>query len=180
MSRLRSPISKVGMLLIPLLISCSAYPPTGNTTEEIRPYSYLRVVKSNEVNKFGNPLFILSVYENGVHKSDFKTVIGRAYTQNLNRNIPGNHSPLPNGKYSIDTNWVYSPTYEIGQKFWPIEPNFSTRRSEFGFHLDPSFERDPKEDGTAGCIGLITVQDRENLFNFIKTTKPRYLEVSIK
>ena len=187
MSLLRSQISKVGMLCMPLLISCSVYPPNGNSTNividnthEIRPYSYLRVVKSNEVNKFGNPIFILSMYENGEHKGDLRTVIGRTYSQNLDRNIPGNRSPLPNGQYTIDNRWYYSDIPEAGEQFWPIEPNFYTRRSAFGFHLDPSFEKNPKEDGTDGCIGLTNVQDRSTLFNFIKTTKPRYLEVTIK
>ena len=186
MSFLRSQISKVGVLCIPLLISCSVYPPNGNSTNivdnahEIRPYSYLRVVKSNEVNKFGNPIFILSMYENGKHKGDLRTVIGRTYSQNLDRNIPGNRSPLPNGQYTIDNRWYYSDIPEAGEQFWPIEPNFYTRRSAFGFHLDPSFEKNPKEDGTDGCIGLTNVQDRSTLFNFIKTTKPRYLEVTIK
>jgi hypothetical protein len=188
MSLLRSQISKVGMLCMPLLISCSVYPPNGNSTNividnthEIRPYSYLRVVRSNEVNKFGNPIFILSMYENGEHKGDLRTVIGRSYSQNLDRRIPGNKSPLPNGQYSIDSRWYYSDIPEAGEQFWPIEPkNFNTIRSAFGFHLDPSFEKNPKDDGTDGCIGLITVQDRATLFNFIQTSKPRYLEVSIE
>lgn len=176
----RSQISKIGILCIPLLISCSVYPPMGNATDKIKPYSYLTVEKSNEVNKFGNPIFKVSIYENGVNKGNFKTVIGRSDTQNLNRSIPGNQSPLPNGQYSIDRNWVYSPTYEIGEKFWPIYPLFNTRRSDFGFHLDPSFEKDKKEDGTAGCIGMLSVEDRDKLFDFIARTQPRYLEVNIK
>jgi hypothetical protein len=172
-------LTRMGLLLIPLL-GCASYPPRGITTEEIRPYSYLRVVKSDEVNKFGNPIFILSMYANGEHKGDLKTVIGRAYSQNRDRNIPGNKSPLPNGKYTVDNRWYYSDIPEAGEQFWPIEPTFYTRRSAFGFHLDPSFEKDPKEDGTDGCIGLMNVKDRSTLFNFIQTTKPRYLEVSIK
>ena len=167
-------------ILLPLLFGCSAYPPKGVATEVVRQYSYLRVERSTEVNKFGNPIFILSMYENGEHKGDLKTVIGRSYSQNLDRNIPGNRSPLPNGQYTIDNRWYYSDIPEAGEQFWPIEPNFQTRRSAFGFHLDPSFEKNPKEDGTDGCIGLTNVQDRATLFNFIKITKPRYLEVNIK
>ena len=163
-----------------MMIGCSVYPPVVNATDKIRPYSYLKVVKSNEVNKFGNPIMVLSMYENGIHSGDLKTVIGRANTQYLDRNIPGNHSPLPDGKYSVDRNWVYSSTYEIGEKFLPIYPLFNTRRSEFGFHIDPSYEKSLKEDGTAGCIGIITIEDRDKLFNFIAKTQPRYLEVNIK
>lgn len=173
------------VLMMLSLLGCSTYPPAGNadivvTSHKIRPYSYLKVVKSDEVNKFKNPIYILSMYRNGTHEGDLKTVIGRTYSQNLDRNIPGNKSPLPDGKYTIEHRWYYSDIPEAGEQFWPIEPNFQTRRSAFGFHLDPSFEKDPKEDGTDGCIGLMNVQDRSTLFNFIQTTKPRYLEVSIK
>jgi len=165
-------------------------PPEGITLEVIPPpleqeevaavnYPFLVMRPTGKTNNFGNPIFEVAMFANGKLQHRVLTVSGRAHTQTRSRNVAGNEAPLPNGKYRVSTNVIPGTHPEVGGRFLPITPMFSTNRSALGFHVDPSFNRDPKEDGTSGCIGTTTVAERDLLFDFVRRYKPQYLQVNI-
>jgi L,D-transpeptidase catalytic domain len=142
----------------------------------------LRLLKKTEqgFNKLGNPIYTVELYMNGKIINSFNAVSGRAHTQNLNRNRSGNHSPLPDGVYSVSSSLTDGTVYEVGGKFLPITPRFSTSRSALGIHYDPSYNKNNGEDGTSGCIALTTRADRDLVYNFILKNKVKTLVVEIQ
>ena len=138
-------------------------------------------------NKYGNPIYLLHLCVGGQERRSFEIVTGRNFTQLKNRNQSGTHSPLPNGKYRVSTALTPGTLAEVGrvdglgvrQPFLPISPMFSTGRSALGIHVDPSFNRDPKEDGTSGCIGLTNPADFKSLWSNIQHYQIRDLQVAI-
>ncbi len=85
------------------------------------------IQQGTEVNSQGNPIYDVSVITGGNTKV-FKTLSGRAWSQDLDRNISGNSSPSPSGEYVIKQETIgYHP--ETGGVFLPYEPLFETQRS---------------------------------------------------
>ncbi|MGL5878166.1 MAG: L,D-transpeptidase [Xenococcaceae cyanobacterium] len=142
----------------------------------------LRLVKdlSGRKNQFGNPIYLLEAYLNANKQYNLDTVSGRANTQDLDRHKSGTEAPLPEGNYWISSTTVSGTIPEVGGRFLAVEPRFKTGRTALGIHYDPSFEKDKKEDGTSGCIGLTTKADRDKIFSFVKQYKPQLLIVNIK
>ena len=138
-------------------------------------------------NKYGNPIYLLHVCVGGKERRSFEIVTGRNFTQHKNRNQSGTHSPLPNGKYRMSNALTQGMVVEVGrvdglsvrQPFLPISPMFSTGRSALGIHLDPSYNIDPKEDGTSGCIGLTNAADFKSRWANIQQYQIRDLQVAI-
>jgi hypothetical protein len=138
-------------------------------------------------NKYGNPIYILHLCAGGREEKSYKIITGRSFTQQKNRNQSGTHSPLPNGKYRISSGLTQGMMVEVGrvnglsvsQPFLPISPMFSTGRSALGIHVDPSYNKDPKEDGTSGCIGLTNPADFKALWSDINQYQIRDLQVAI-
>ena len=138
-------------------------------------------------NKYGNPIYILHLCVGGKEQKSYEIVTGRSFTQQKNRNQSGTHSPLPNGKYRMSSGLTQGTLVEVGkvsglnvsQPFLPISPMFGTGRSALGFHVDPSYNKDPKEDGTSGCIGLTTSADFKSLWSDINQYQIRDLQVAI-
>ena len=141
--------------------------------------AYLLLVPANIHNRFGNPIYRLEMYVGDRLVDSVSAVSGRAKTQLADRNKPGTESPLPNGKYWIARSPIPSNQHEVGGKFLAIEPTFPTKRKDLGIHVDPSFNRDPKEDGTQGCIGTTTVLERDMVYNFVINYRPTHLDVKI-
>lgn len=138
-------------------------------------------------NKYNNPIYPMYLCVGGKEVKSYQIVTGRNFTQQRNRNQSGTQSPLPNGKYRVGTALTPGLLVEVGkveglgvrQPFLPISPLFNTGRSALGFHVDPSYNKDPKEDGTSGCIGLITSADFKSLWADIKNYQIRDLQVAI-
>jgi L,D-transpeptidase catalytic domain len=138
-------------------------------------------------NKYGNPIYTLHLCVGGKERRSYEIVTGRSFTQQKNRNQSGTHSPLPNGKYRMSSGLTQGMVVEVGrvdglsvsQPFLPISPLFGTGRSALGIHVDPSYNRDPKEDGTSGCIGLTNPADFKSLWSEIKQYQVRDLQVAI-
>ncbi len=139
----------------------------------------LVLTPSSTVNRYGNPIYKLTVIVNGVVMAELDTVAGRAHTQSKNRHVAGTEAPPPNGRYRVNRYARASNEHEVGGKFLDITPLFNTGRSALGFHVDPSFEKNRKEDGTAGCIATTTVADRDLLYKLINRYNIQLLEVSI-
>jgi L,D-transpeptidase catalytic domain len=138
-------------------------------------------------NKYSNPIYPMYLCVGGKEVKSYQIVTGRNFTQQRNRNQSGTQSPLPNGKYRVGTALTPGLLAEVGkveglgirQPFLPISPLFNTGRSALGFHVDPSYNKDPKEDGTSGCIGLTTSADFKSLWADIKRYQIRDLQVAI-
>jgi hypothetical protein len=171
------PLAALGAAM--LLTTACASAPTKISAAPVQTPSFLRAVGTGESNRFGNPLIRVEMYAEGQLQGSVLAVSGRAHTQNRNRHIAGTEAPLPDGLYTVDNQVYPSTNPQTAGQFLPIWPQFPTGRTELGFHLDPSYNIDPKEDGTQGCIGFTTAADRAKLFGWISKHKPRYLEVNL-
>jgi hypothetical protein len=140
---------------------------------------------SNPKNRFNNPIYKLTAYRSHTASYEFKldAVTGRGNTQNRNRYQSNTEAPLPDGSYSVIPTVVKGTIAEVGGTMVPIFPksgfNPRMRRTALGIHWDPSFDRDPKEDGTSGCIGMTNRKDYQLVRDFILKYHPRSLEVRI-
>jgi hypothetical protein len=138
-------------------------------------------------NKYGNPIYTLHLCVGGKEIKNYQIVSGRNFTQTKNRHQSGTHSPLPDGKYRMSKNLTQGTLAEVGrvsglgfsQPFLPISPLFGTSRSALGIHVDPSYNRDPKEDGTSGCIGITNTADFKALWADINRYQIKDLQVAI-
>jgi hypothetical protein len=147
------------------------------------PFSgnYLRLVRDLDkgTNDLGNPIYTLEIYIDGELERKFNAVSGTKRSQKTDRNIGNNNAPLPDGLYDVN-NWItMSDIREVDRTFVGIRPKFKTNRNDLGIHLDPSFNKRNGYDGTSGCIGLTTPEDRDALNNFIIKHHPRNLIVNI-
>ena len=142
--------------------------------------SFMTLTPTGQTNALNNPLYQLRLYADGKLIHSFITVSGRTYTQERNRHQSGTEAPLPDGKYTVAPASIPGAIAEAGERFLPIQPQFKTRRTALGFHVDPSFEQNNGEDGTAGCIGLVSKEDLNQLLSFVATHKPKYLDVKIQ
>jgi hypothetical protein len=157
---------------------------TGKIATNSRPPfagNYLRLVKETRqgTNQIGNPIYTLEAYVNGVKYQSFKAVSGTATTQNRDRDVANIFAPLPDGLYKV-SNWVApSNVTDVGNTFIGIYPQFTTERTALGIHQDVSFNKRNGRDGTAGCIGLVSIADRDAVNSFVNKYQPRNLIVSI-
>jgi hypothetical protein len=137
------------------------------------------------LNRFNNPIYKLTAYQTKKSNYIFQldAVTGRSFTQHRNRYQSNTEAPLPDGSYSIAARVVAGTIREVGGTMVPIfpKPGFDPqmRRTALGIHWDPSFDKDEKEDGTSGCIGLTKKNDYHRVRDFILKYRPRYLEVKI-
>ncbi|MDJ0799758.1 MAG: L,D-transpeptidase [Calothrix sp. MO_167.B12] len=150
---------------------------TGNP---IQLGSYMTLTPTGQTNALNNPLYELSLYANGQLVNRFMTVTGRTHTQNKNRHQSGTQAPLPDGRYTVSRYTIPGSIAEAGDLFLPIQPLFKTGRTDLGFHVDPSFEKNNGEDGTSGCIGLINKQHLSQVLNFVRTYRPKFIDVKIQ
>lgn len=140
---------------------------------------------SNLQNRFNNPIYKLTAFRDKTsnHVFQFDAVTGRGFTQNRNRYKSNTEAPLPDGSYAVIPRVVKGYIREVGGTMVPIFPKSGfdprMRRTALGIHWDPSFERDKKEDGTSGCIGLTNKNDYHQVRDFILKYRPRSLEVKI-
>jgi hypothetical protein len=139
---------------------------------------------SNPQNSFKNPIYRLTAYRDRTSSAfQLNAVTGRAFTQNRNRYHSNTEAPLPDGSYSVAATVVAGNIPEVGGTMMPIfpKPGFDSkmRRTALGIHWDPSFDRDKKEDGTSGCIGLTNKNDYHRVRDFILKYHPHSLEVQI-
>ncbi|MBW4643907.1 MAG: L,D-transpeptidase [Goleter apudmare HA4340-LM2] len=142
--------------------------------------SYMTLIPTGRTNVLNNPLYELRLYTNGQLVDRFITVSGRAYTQTRNRHQSGTEAPLPDGRYKVATAATRGTIAEAGDRFLPIQPLFQTGRTFLGFHVDPSFEKNNGEDGTSGCIGLVSRGDLDRLLSFVRTYRPQFIDVQIQ
>jgi hypothetical protein len=149
--------------------------------------NYLFLGNGTTKNKYGNPIYMLHTCIGGREKRSYEIVTGRSFTQQKNRNQSGTHSPLPDGEYRMSNALTQGMVVEVGrvngldvsQPFLPISPMFNTGRSALGIHVDPSYNKDQKEDGTSGCIGLTNTADFKALWSDIYQYQIRDLQVAI-
>jgi hypothetical protein len=143
--------------------------------------NYMRLVRdpNKGTNDVGNPLYTLETYVDGQIYQTFNAVSGTATSQNADRNRENQHAPLPDGLYTVSNQIVPGAVPEVGKTFIGISPRFETGRNDLGIHFDPSFNKRNGYDGTAGCIGITTVSDRDAINEFVTKYRPRNLLVRI-
>jgi hypothetical protein len=143
--------------------------------------NYLRLVRdpNQGYNNVGNPLYTLEAYVRGEKYQTFTAVSGTARSQTLNRHRGDNSAPLPDGLYSVSGQVSPGTAHEVGRTFIGIYPEFKTARVDLGIHLDRSFNQTNGYDGTAGCIGIATVAERDAINEFVTKYHPRNLFVKI-
>ncbi len=143
--------------------------------------NYLKLVRDRNkgTNDIGNPIYTLEAYVEGQRYQTFNAVSGTATTQNVDRHRGNNFAPLPDGLYHVNDQIMSGTVPEVGRTFVAISPQFSTGRSDLGIHLDRSFNKRNGYDGTAGCIGLTTIADRDAINDFVTKYHPRNLFVNI-
>jgi hypothetical protein len=140
---------------------------------------------NNPHNRFNNPIYKLTAYRDNTSNRVFQldAVTGRGFTQSRNRYQSLTEAPLPDGSYAVASRIVVGTIREVGGTMVPIFPkqgfNPKMRRTALGIHWDPSFDKDKKEDGTSGCIGLTKKGDYHRVRDFILKYRPRSLEVQI-
>lgn len=144
-------------------------------------FSYMKLEPepTGKKNAVGNPIYLLHLYADGELIRTYQTVTGRSHTQYRNRHKSGTEAPLPNGKYKVAKTPIPGTIREAGSLFLPIQPLFSTGRSALGIHYDPSFEKRNGEDGTSGCIGLVSQSELNQLLKYVREYQPKYLKVDI-
>jgi len=167
---------------IPLCILLATAPSCANASLPERfedkcsqPSNTIVLEKTKQVNKFGNPIWLLTLPD----CRSYKAVVGRASTQKLNRHTANNQSPLPKGEYYVEAihRGPFSNPEIGGTWFIDVAPMFKTQRSELGIHWDPSFNRNKKEDGTSGCIALTNSEDLDTVVDVVKSYKVEKLIV---
>jgi hypothetical protein len=144
--------------------------------------NYLRLVRdpNKGTNNMGNPIYTLEAYVRGERYQTFTAVSGTARSQNFNRNRGNNSAPLPDGSYNVSSQITSGQASEVGRTFVAIYPTFQTGRTDLGIHLDRSFNQQNGFDGTAGCIGIATVAERDAVNEFVSRYHPRNLFVKIE
>lgn len=118
---------------------------------------------------------------------DIPACSGQPYAQTFRRagddgNISGNMEPLPQGKYSVGSiEWasgknVYEGSWGegLGPVYVAVSCDDERKRGGFGIHLDANRDTSP---GTAGCIGILTLDDLQELVGALRRVGPRELEV---
>ena len=154
------------------------------TTCKVFPCLILSQDPSYPHNRFNNPIYKLSAYRNNKARIfEFNAVTGRGFSQARNRYQSNTEAPLPDGSYSVASRVVAGTIREVGGTMVPIFPkpgfNPRMRRTALGIHWDPSFDKDRKEDGTSGCIGLTNKNDYHRVRDFVFKYRPRSIEVQI-
>jgi hypothetical protein len=144
--------------------------------------NYLRLVRdpNKGTNDVGNPIYTLEAYVRGEKYQTFTAVSGTVRSQSFNRNRGNNSAPLPDGSYDVSSQITSGQAYEVGRTFVAIYPKFQTGRTDLGIHLDRSFNQQNGFDGTAGCIGIATVAERDAINEFVAKYRPRNLFVKIE
>ncbi len=162
--------------------------PKSNSTRRIAAVSppplsgnYLRLVRDprNRTNDLGNPIHTLEIYRNGIIYQRFSATSGTVNSQNRDRSIPDISAPIQDGLYKVSGQVVPGTIAEVGKTFIAVFPRFETRRTDLGIHVDPSFNKRNGFDGTAGCIALTTLADRDLVNEFVLKYQPRNLFVDI-
>jgi hypothetical protein len=143
--------------------------------------NYLRLVRdpNKGTNAVGNPIYTLEAYVDGQRYQTFDVVSGTATTQTIDRHQGNNAAPLPDGLYDVSNHITPGLLPEVGKTFIGIYPKFETGRNDLGIHLDRSFNKTNGYDGTAGCIGMTTPDDRDAINKFVTKYHPNNLFVSI-
>lgn len=158
--------------------------PSGNEAvfilPEVAPCNTCLVFKrGTDSNALGNPIHRLQLYKDGSLFREFQAVSGRADSQNRDRHRSGTEAPLPDGQYRVAAGAIPGSHPEVGGRFLPVTPNFSTGRTYLGLHWDPSYESSNGEDGTSGCIALTNAKDFAFLLDWVEREQPQNLIVRI-
>ena len=118
---------------------------------------------------------------------DIPACSGQPYAQTFRKagddgNISGSMEPLPQGMYAVDAiEWAsakddYNGSWGkgLGPIFVAVTCAQEHKRGAFGIHLDANRSTAP---GTAGCVGILTLEDLKTLVKALRQVDPKALVV---
>lgn len=142
---------------------------------------FLKLQRTGQVEDKGCEVLLLTM--EGTGKSWYcrsGQPYAQVFQQGGSSNRPGSMMPLPAGEYSVGNiefagfrdDYSTSHGEGLGPVWIPVEPKFSTARGSFGIHLDAGAY------GTAGCIGLRSIEDVKSLVATLRQYDPKRLQVA--
>jgi hypothetical protein len=175
---LRLPIHGIRVLLLGSLASGAVAP---SPVAALPPSSGLMTLVGTDrvLSSSGDPIWELRLEIPGQKLRRFDALVGRAASQQSDRQRLGSRSPLPPGPYQVTDIEPVQPgdDPQLGRFLWiGLEPLFPTGRRGLGIHHDPSAGRG-RQSGTDGCIGLIHGNDLLVLSDLIQRHGTRDLVV---
>jgi lysozyme len=168
--------------------SAEADPTPSEPLPGIPGKTYLRLTKTNKRDQYGLSILILDYIKNGAVIGSLDVCSGAPGCQVFRtgaQSQPGSNEPLPEGVWWIDNiAWCDGRDNYTGAVFasglgpvsTPLEyrgPD-STRRGNIEIHIDWNRQGSP---GTAGCIGIYSIGDYNQLVSWLRDTDPRELYV---
>lgn len=163
-----------------------------STAPGVSGKTYLRLTKTDRRDQNGLCILMLDYIKNGTVNGSLQVCSGAASAQRFRtgaKSRAGSMEPLPEGRWKInDIAWyqnmkdVYGPgVFEsgLGPVSTPIDyfgPG-STERGAIEIHIDWNKTGAP---GTAGCIGINTVNDYKTLVRWLRDSDPKDLYVDWK
>lgn len=153
--------------------------------------NYLKLTKTNQKDEYGCFILKMAYYKDGKLKDSLDVCSGAPGRQFFNigtKSIPRTLEPLPEGKWFMNNiRWAggisnkdnyWGRTFPVkGNGVGPVtvrldykEPNF-TRRSAIEIHID--WNRRKGSPGTAGCVGVYSINDYQRFVGWLRETDPR-------
>jgi GH24 family phage-related lysozyme (muramidase) len=159
-----------------------------SATNTASPQSYLRLIRTNQRSSAGLNLLELSYHQQVSNVGAIKVVSGAPGHQFFRTGAAskaGSLEPLPEGQWYVhDIIWSNGKDNYSAEPFGPglgpvstplsYEGPGETERGDIEIHIDANRELSP---GTAGCIGVLNVDDYRTLVSWLRRSDPRQLYV---
>jgi lysozyme len=164
------------------------YIPAVSSDNKTPKYSYLKLTKTNRLDKYGCYMLNLEYYKDEKVCGCISVCSGRSNRQEFRKGRESrsrSNEPLPEGLWRIgDIKWAggkdnyYGDVWNNGLGPAKIRLQYQgpdrTERSAIEIHIDWNRGRAP---GTAGCVGVRNIADFKRLVAWLRDTDPRDLYV---
>ena len=164
-----------------------AVPAQQQPAKPIKVRPYLMLTRTGKVDARGLELLRLQKFVDGIPMAELSVVSGAPGRQNFRRGVDskaGSLEPLPEGRWIVDDiawkagadNYRASWGAGLGPASVPLRYDGpgETQRSAIEIHYDENHGTSP---GTAGCIGIRSIQDLQRLVVMLRAHDPRLLYV---
>jgi GH24 family phage-related lysozyme (muramidase) len=157
--------------------------------QSVKVPNHLRLTRTGDVDRRGLELLRLEFVVDRIPMEELLVVSGAPGRQGFRRgqdSRAGSLEPLPEGRYRVgDIEWkggkdVYAGSWGagLGPVWVGIEyESGTTARSALGIHLD---ENQGSSPGTAGCVGIRSMDELKRLVSLLRKHDPKLLFVDWK
>ena len=157
--------------------------------QSVKMPNHLRLTRTGDVDRRGLELLRLEFVVDRIPMEELLVVSGAPGRQGFRRgqdSRAGSLEPLPEGRYRVgDIEWkggkdVYAGSWGagLGPVWVGIEyESGTTARSALGIHLD---ENQGSSPGTAGCVGIRSMDELKRLVSLLRKHDPKLLFVDWK